>query len=111
MTPYRCRTVTACSPAAWAAHQGAERIGATVVPTSSGNTKRQIMLMQDFGSNVLCCTPSYALLIGETIHEMGLDINKFKLRAGVFGAEPWSEEMRKRIEELLNIDAIDVTLR
>ena len=90
------------------AHQGAERIGATVVPTSSGNTKRQIMLMQDFGSNVLCCTPSYALLIGETIHEMGLDINKFKLRAGVFGAEPWSEEMRKRIEELLNIDAIDV---
>ena len=90
------------------AHYGAERIGASVIPMSGGNTKRQIMLMQDFGSNVLCCTPSYALLIGETIHEMGLDINKFKLRAGVFGAEPWSEEMRKRIEELLNIDAIDV---
>ncbi len=90
------------------AHQGAERIGATVVPTSSGNTKRQIMLMQDFGTNVLCCTPSYALLIGETIQEMGLDINNFKLRAGVFGAEPWSEEMRRRIEELLHIDAIDV---
>ena len=90
------------------AHQGAERIGATVVPTSSGNTKRQIMLMQDFGTNVLCCTPSYALLIGETIQEMGLDINSFKLRAGVFGAEPWSEEKRRRIEELLHIDAIDI---
>lgn len=90
------------------AHQGAERIGATVVPTSSGNTKRQIMLMQDFGTTVLACTPSYAILIGETIQEMGLDINDFKLKTAVLGAEPWSDEMRGRIEELLHVQAIDI---
>lgn len=90
------------------AHQGASRIGATVVPMSSGNTARQIMLMQDLGVTVLCCTPSYALHIGETIREMGLSMDSFKLRAGCLGAEPWSDQMRARIEDLLKIDAIDI---
>ncbi len=90
------------------AHYGAERIGASVIPISGGNTQRQIMLMQDFGTTVLCCTPSYALLIGETIREMGLDLSKFALRYGVFGAEPWTEGMRGQIEELLHIQALDI---
>ena len=91
------------------AHQGATEIGAMVIPMSSGNTQRQIMMMKDMGSTMLCCTPSYATYLGETIHEIGLDPEKdLKLHAGVFGAEPWTEEMRAKIEELLCIDACDI---
>ena len=89
------------------AHGGAERIGATVIPTSSGNTQRQIQTMIDFGSTILCCTPSYAMYLGETIEEMGVK-DKLSLKAGIFGAEPWTEDMRKAIEEKLNIKAHDV---
>ena len=89
--------------------QGADKIGAMVIPMSSGNTQRQIMMMRELGTTVLCCTPSYATYLGETIREMGLDPKKdLKLKAGCFGAEPWTEEMRKRIEELLGIDACDI---
>jgi len=91
------------------AHQGASKIGSMVIPMSSGNTQRQIMMMQDLGVTMLCCTPSYATLLGETIREMGLDPKKdLKLKAGCFGAEPWTEAMRVRIEELLGIDACDI---
>ena len=91
------------------AYQGADKIGAMVLPMSSGNTQRQIMMMRDMESTILCCTPSYAVYLGETIREMGLDPAKdLKLKAGCFGAEPWSEAMRKRIEELLCIDACDI---
>lgn len=89
------------------AHGGAERIGASVIPISSGNTQRQIQTMVDFGSTILCCTPSYALYLGEAIEEMGVK-DQLKLKAGVFGAEPWSEEMRKEIEKKLGIKAYDV---
>ncbi len=89
-------------------HYGAEWLGAIAVPTSSGNTQRQIMLMQDFGTNVLCCTPSYALMLAETIRDMNIDLSKLKLRAGIFGAEPWTEGMRRQIEELMHIDALDI---
>ena len=89
-------------------HQGATLAGAMVVPMSSGNTQRQIAMMKGLGCTILCCTPSYALHIGETIHEMGLDIKDFNLKAGIFGAEPWSENIRLRIEELLEIDALDI---
>ena len=89
--------------------QGAEKIGAMVIPMSSGNTQRQIMMMRELGTTVLCCTPSYATYLGETIREMGLDPKKdLHLKAGCFGAEPWTEEMRARIEELLQIDACDI---
>ena len=90
------------------AHYGAERIGASVIPMSGGNTKKQVMLMQDFGSTALACTPSYAMVLGEAIQEMGIPLSKFKLEAGVFGAEPWTEGARRRIEELLGISAQDV---
>ncbi|MGQ9455927.1 MAG: phenylacetate--CoA ligase family protein [Armatimonadota bacterium] len=90
------------------AHYGAEKIGASVVPISGGNTKRQIQIMQDFGSTVLCCTPSYAVLLGETAREMGVDIRKLPLRVAFLGAEPWTENMRREIEELLGIDALDI---
>ncbi len=90
------------------AHQGAGKIGAMVVPMSSGNTQRQIMMMQELGSTMLCCTPSYATYLGETIRDMGIPPEKIKLRAGCFGAEPWTEEMRQHIEELLHIDACDI---
>lgn len=89
------------------AHAGAERIGATVVPTSSGNTARQIRTMVDFGTTVLCCTPSYAMYLAEAIEEAGLR-DKIKLKAGVFGAEPWTEDMRHAIEDSLGIKAFDV---
>ena len=78
-------------------HNGAEKIGATVVPISGGNTKRQIMLMEDFGTTVLTCTPSYSLQIAEVAAEMGVDMKRMKLRVGFFGAEPWSNEMRAEI--------------
>ncbi len=88
-------------------HYGAERIGAAVIPASSGQTKRQIMLMQDLGSTVLCSTPSYALFLAETALEMDVDLRESSLRLGFFGAEPWSEQMRAGIESRLGITAID----
>ena len=89
-------------------HYGLENIGAAIIPASSGNTKRQIMLMQDYGATVLVCTPSYALYIAEVAKNMGIDPKKdLKLRIGMFGAEPWSEQLRKKIEENLNIKAYD----
>ncbi len=89
-------------------HYGAERAGVTVVPISGGNTKRQIMIMQDFAATVLTCTPSYALNIAEVIRDLGVDPASLKLRVGVFGAEPWSEAMRKEIEKKLHLDALDI---
>jgi phenylacetate-CoA ligase len=89
-------------------HYGLEKIGASVVPASSGNTKRQIMLMKDYGATVLVCTPSYALHIAEVAQKAGLDVKKdLKLRVGMFGAEPWSNQMRIKIEEALDIKAYD----
>ncbi len=88
-------------------HYGAERLGASVIPMSSGNTSRQIKIMQDFKSTALICTPSYALLMAETIYEMGININSLSLKYGLFGAEPWSEEMRKDIQDKLKIKATD----
>jgi phenylacetate-CoA ligase len=89
-------------------HYGAERLGATVVPTGGGNTKRQILLLQDLETTVITCTPSYALILGETALEMGVDLRETKLRLGVCGAEPWSEQMRADIEERLGITAINI---
>ena len=89
-------------------HGGAGRIGATAIPVSSGNTDRQITILQDFGSTVLCCTPSYAMYIAEQIKAKGIDPKSLKLKAGIFGAEPWTEEMRRQIEEMLDIKAYDV---
>ena len=89
-------------------HYGSEKIGATVIPMSGGNTQRQIQLMHDFGSTILACTPSYALFIAEALEESPYKREKFKLRAGVFGAEPWTENMRKEIEQKLKIKAIDI---
>jgi phenylacetate-CoA ligase len=90
------------------AHYGAERLGASVIPISGGNTKRQIMIMQDFGSTVLTCTPSYALFMAEEAAVEGLDFKALKLRVGIFGAEPWSEAMRGEIEAKLNLTALDI---
>lgn len=89
-------------------HYGTENLGATVIPISGGNTQKQIQLMQDFGSTVICCTPSYALYIAEVLKEMKVDPSELKLRVGIFGAEPWSESMRKEIEAKLKIKAIDI---
>ena len=90
------------------AHYGAEALGATVIPISGGNTDRQIMIMKDFGTTAICCTPSYFLRIIERAQEMGIDLKSLPLKAGVFGAEPWTEEMRKRIESEANIKAYDI---
>ena len=89
-------------------HYGSEKVGATVIPISGGNTQRQIQLMHDFGSTVLACTPSYALYLAEAIDESPYKRENLKLRVGVFGAEPWTETMRKEIEEKLHIKAIDI---
>lgn len=89
-------------------HYGAEKMGATAIPVSSGNTKRQVQILQDFGSDILCCTPSYAMFIGETVNRMGIDPTTLRLRAGLFGAEPWSENMRRQIEKSLAIKAYDI---
>jgi len=89
-------------------HYGAERLGAAVVPVSGGNTKRQIMLIRDFGSTVLCCTPSYSLLLAEMAEEDGVDVASLPLKVGLFGAEPWSERMREEIESRLGIVALNV---
>ncbi len=89
------------------AHDGATYIGATVIPASTGNTARQIQTMVDFGSTILCSTPSYAMYLAEEIKKQGL-VDKIKLKAAICGAEPWTEEMRHQIEESLNIKAYDV---
>jgi phenylacetate-CoA ligase len=89
-------------------HYGGEKIGASVIPVSGGNTTRQLQLMHDFGSTILACTPSYALYLAEALEESGIDRNELKLKAGVFGAEPWTENMRREIEEKLKIKAIDI---
>jgi phenylacetate-CoA ligase len=90
------------------AHYGAECLGASVIPISGGNTKRQLMIMQDFGSTVLTCTPSYSLYLAEEAREAGVNFRNLKLRVGIFGAEPWSEDMRTEIEAKLNLDALDI---
>ncbi len=90
------------------AHYGGEYLGATVIPTSSGNTKLQLSLMQDFGTTHIACTPSYALYLAEEMQELGIKPEELKLKAGIFGAEPWSESMRKEIEQRLNIKAFDI---
>ncbi len=89
-------------------HYGAERIGASVIPISGGNTKRQLQIMKDFGTTILACTPSYALFMAEEMEEMGIKKEELKLKSGVFGAEPWSASMRNQIEERLGILAIDI---
>jgi phenylacetate-CoA ligase len=90
------------------AHYGAEGLGATVVPTSVGNADRQIMLMKDFGVTAMCCTPTYFLHLIERAAELGVDMKELPLRAGVFGAEPWTESMRKHIESMSRIEAFDI---
>ena len=89
-------------------HYGAEKLGASVIPISGGNTKRQVMIMKDFGPTILTCTPSYALLVAEVAEDMGIDFREFRFKAGVFGAEPWSEKMRQEIERKLNLKAMDI---
>jgi phenylacetate-CoA ligase len=89
-------------------HYGAEKIGASLIPISGGNSKRQVMLMKDFGTTILACTPSYAIHLAEVIDEEGIKKEDLKLEAGIFGAEPWSEKMRQEIEEKLGISAIDI---
>jgi phenylacetate-CoA ligase len=90
------------------AHYGAEKLGASVIPMSGGNTKRQIMILQDFGPTAICCTPSYALNLAEQGTAMGVDMRALKLRVGIFGAEPWSEKMRQEIEKALGITALNI---
>lgn len=90
------------------AHYGAEALGATVIPISGGNTDRQIMIMKDFGSNAICCTPSYFIHLTERALEMGIDLRELPLRIGVFGAEPWSDGLRKHAEEAAGIKAYDI---
>jgi phenylacetate-CoA ligase len=89
-------------------HYGAEKIGAAVVPVSGGNTQRQLQLMHDFGSTILACTPSYALYLAEALAEAGISTDSLKLKAGIFGAEPWTQEMRCAIEDKLKIKAMDI---
>lgn len=88
-------------------HYGAERIGASVIPISSGNTRRQVKIMQDFKTTAIVCTPSYALQVAEVINDMGINVNSLSLKYGLFGAEPWSEGMRQDIQERLKIIATD----
>ncbi len=90
------------------AHQGASKVGSMVIPMSSGNTQRQLMMMHDLGSTMLCCTPSYAIYLGESLKEMGYDLKEFKLKSGCFGAEPWTEEMREKLEDLFDINAYNI---
>ena len=90
------------------AHYGAVKLGASVIPMSGGNTKRQIMILQDFGPTAICCTPSYALNLAEQGKAMGIDMRSLKLRVGIFGAEPWSEKMRQEIENALGITALNI---
>jgi len=90
------------------AHYGAEKLGATVIPVSGGNSKRQINIMRDFGSTILMSTPSYALNLADAMDQMGIDPASLSLRVGIFGAEPWSENMREEVENKLNIKAVDI---
>ena len=90
------------------AHYGAERLGCTVVPVSGGSTERQVTLLQDFGADVLCATPSYALNIAEVADAMNIDLRKLPVRCGIFGAEPWSEALRRELQSRLGIKAIDL---
>lgn len=87
---------------------GSHKVGCLTLPMSSGNTERQITFMRDLGATILCCTPSYAAYIGETLHDMGYTADDIKLKAGIFGAEPWTEEMRRSIEKSLGIKAYDI---
>ena len=87
---------------------GSQKVGCLTLPMSSGNTERQIQFMQDLKSTIICCTPSYAAFIGETLKEMGLTPDDISLKAGIFGAEPWTEEMRRDIEKSLGIKAYDI---
>jgi phenylacetate-CoA ligase len=89
-------------------HHGAQKMGCNTIPSGSGNTKRQLMLMRDFKSTILTCTPSYALYMAEEAKDMGIDFKDLHLKAGIFGAEPWSDNMRKEIEEKLNLQAFDI---
>lgn len=89
-------------------HYGAERLGASVIPISGGNTKRQVIIMQDFGPTVITCTPSYALHLVEVAEDMGVDFKNLKFKAGILGAEPWSENMRAEIEQKMHIKAMDI---
>jgi phenylacetate-CoA ligase len=89
-------------------HYGAEKIGASVIPMSGGNAKRQIMILQDFGPTVICCTPSYALHLAEEGKALGVDMKSLKLRVGIFGAEPWNKAMRDEIEKAFGITALDL---
>lgn len=89
-------------------HYGAEKVGASVIPISGGNTAKQLQLMRDFGSTVIACTPSYAAFLGESILKENIDPEEIKLRVGIFGAEPWTEEMRTEIQKLLKIKAYDI---
>ena len=90
------------------AHYGAELLGSSVIPISGSNTQRQLMLMQDFGTTVICCTPSFMLYLYDVAQQLELDVKKFPLKVGVFGAEPWSDAMRKDIETKWNIKACDI---
>ena len=90
------------------AHYGAEKLGATVIPVSGGNSKRQITIMKDFGSTILMSTPSYALNLADAMDQMGIDPSSLSLRVGIFGAEPWSENMREEVENKLNLKAVDI---
>lgn len=89
-------------------HYGAEKLGASVIPMSGGNTKWQLLILQDFGPTAICCTPSYALNLAEQGRAMGIDMRSLKLRAGIFGAEPWSEQMCRQIEEAFDIKALNI---
>ena len=88
--------------------EGSRRLGCTSIPVSSGNTARQLTIMQDFESDAIACTPSYAMYLAESAEKAGIDTAKLPLRAGIFGAEPWTEEMRRQIEKSLNIKAYDI---
>ena len=90
------------------AHYGVEALGATVIPVSGGNTKRQITIMRDFGSTVLLSTPSYALNLADAMADVGVIPDELKLRVGIHGAEPWSENMREEVERKLGIKAVDI---
>jgi phenylacetate-CoA ligase len=89
-------------------HYGGEKLGATVIPMSSGNTKKQLQIMQDFGTTLICCTPTYALQLIEVAEEEGIDLPSLDLKAGFFGAEPWSDSMRKSLEEKMGLKALDI---
>ncbi len=90
------------------AHYGVERIGASVIPVSGGNTERQLTLLEDFKATTLCCTPSYALNIAEAMQKHGITLDRLRLKSGVFGAEPWTDGMRCKIEEMLGVEALDI---